>query len=112
MEDAAFNAYLYYHGHRFEAMKEDCFRFFPHYDPKEDTWVIKHPEGLSPTLVVQVRLTNNQQIVIDVLKEELRKQRNFNEQARVVIDDYRAQRNMSRIHEKINIPLVATDTAP
>ena len=71
MEDVAFNAYLYYHGRYFEAMKEDCFRFFPYYDPTKDTWAIKNPGGLSPTLMAQVQLTNNQQIVIDVLKEEL-----------------------------------------
>lgn len=111
MEDAAFNAYLYYHGRRFEAM-EDCFRFYPRYDPMEDTWAIKHPEGLSLTLEAQVWLTFWQQMMIGALKEELRKQRNFNKQARVVIDDYRAQLNLPRIHENINVPLVATDTAP
>jgi hypothetical protein len=49
MEDAAYHAYLYYCGHRSEAMKEDGFRFFPCYEPMEDTWMTKHPEGSEPT---------------------------------------------------------------
>ena len=43
MEDVAFNAYLYYHGRRYEAMKEDGFRFFPRYELEGNTWVIKAP---------------------------------------------------------------------
>ena len=112
MEDAAYHAYLYYRGCRFEAMKEDGFRFFPRYDPTEETWVINHPEGLSPTLEAQVRLTYEQQMKIGALEEEFRRQRNFNKQARVVIDDYIAQLNIPWIHEKIDVTLVATDTAP
>jgi hypothetical protein len=60
MEDAAYHTYLYYRGCRFEAMKEDGFRFFPLYEPMEDTWVIKHREGSEPTLEAQIRLTNVQ----------------------------------------------------
>ena len=78
LEDVAFNAYLYYHGRRNKAMMEDGFRFFPRYDPIEETWAIKHPKGLSLTLKAQVRLTYEQQMKIGALEEELRRQRNFN----------------------------------
>jgi hypothetical protein len=37
MEDAAQDAYMYYHGRRFEAMKENRFRFLPRYD-HEGNW--------------------------------------------------------------------------
>jgi hypothetical protein len=65
MEDAAYNTYLYYHGRRFEAMKEDGFRFFPRYEPTEGTWVMKHPEGSTPTLEAQFRLTCEQLLKMD-----------------------------------------------
>jgi hypothetical protein len=60
MEDASYHTYLYYRGCRFEAMKEDRFKFFPLYESMEDTWVIKHREGSELTLEAQVRLTNVQ----------------------------------------------------
>ena len=51
MEDAAFNAYLYYHGRRFEAMKEDGFRFFPrngrHLGDKAPRGLRTDPRGTS-----------------------------------------------------------------
>jgi hypothetical protein len=49
---------------------------------------------------------------IDALEEELLKEKINNRQAQVEIDGYRAQLNLPKTYEKINVPLTATDTAP
>jgi hypothetical protein len=55
MEDATQEAYLYYHGCRFEAMKEDHYMFLPHYDFKERTWVVLACSTADPTLDTTMR---------------------------------------------------------
>ena len=48
-EDIAQEAYIHYHGRRYEAMKEDHFRFLPRHDPNDGTLVIKNPQNSDPT---------------------------------------------------------------
>ena len=43
MEDAAQEACIHYHGRRYEAMKEDPFKFLPHHDATDGTWMIRDP---------------------------------------------------------------------
>jgi hypothetical protein len=72
MEDVAQEAYIYYHGQRYEAMKEDLFRFLPHHDPMDGTWLIKDPQNSDPTLDATVRHVHAMQMENEELKEELR----------------------------------------
>jgi hypothetical protein len=72
MEDAAQEAYLYYHGHRFEAMKEDRYRFLPRYDSEERTWAALAPSAADLTLDTTVRHVSAMQEANEALKEELR----------------------------------------
>ena len=53
IEDAAAEACMGLHGHRFEDMKEDQYRFIPHQHPKLE-WAIMYPEGMDPTTQVMV----------------------------------------------------------
>ena len=53
MEDAAQEAYIHYHGRRYEAMKEHRFRFLPRYDPNDGTWVIQNPQNSDPPWMQQ-----------------------------------------------------------
>jgi hypothetical protein len=56
MEDVAQEAYIYYHGRRFEAMKKDRFKFLPHSDPDpEGTWLVLAPPAGYPILDATVR---------------------------------------------------------
>jgi hypothetical protein len=72
MEHAAQKAYLYYHGRRFETMKEDHYRFLPCYDSEERTWVVLAPSVADPTLDTTVRHVSAKQEANEALKEELR----------------------------------------
>ena len=72
MEDAAQEAYIHYHGQRYEAMNEDRFRFLPRYDPNDGTWVIQNPQNSDPTLDATVRHVHVMQMENEDLKEELR----------------------------------------
>ena len=72
MEDAAKEANIHYHGRRYEAMKEDHFRFLPRHDPNDGTWVIQNPQNSDPTLDATVRHVHVMQMENEDLKEELR----------------------------------------
>ena len=52
-EDTADVAYLGLHGHRFDDMKEDQYRFLPH-QHHDLGWAIMDPEGMYPTTQVMV----------------------------------------------------------
>ena len=71
MEDAAQEAYIHYHGQRYEAMNEDRFRFLPRYDPNDGTWVIQNPQISDPTLDATVRHVHVMQKEIDALRAQL-----------------------------------------
>jgi hypothetical protein len=55
MEDAAQEAYLHYHGRRFEDMQDNRYRYLPRYDLKEKTWAVLAPSASDPTLDTTVR---------------------------------------------------------
>jgi hypothetical protein len=72
MEDTAQEAYLYYHGRRFEAMQENRYRFLPRYDHVERTWAVLAPSAADPTIDTTVRHLCAMQKTNEELKEELR----------------------------------------
>jgi hypothetical protein len=71
MENAAQEAYLYYHGCRFEAMQENRCRFLPRYDHVERTWAVLAPSAAHPTMDTTVRHLCAMQEANEALKEEL-----------------------------------------
>ena len=71
MEDAAQDAYIYYHGPRFEAMKEDRFMFLPRND-HEGNWQVLAPPESDPTLEAIVQHVHAMQGVDEEVKGELR----------------------------------------
>jgi hypothetical protein len=70
-ENVAQEAYLYYHGHRFEAMQENRYRFLPRYDHVERTWAVLAPSAADPTMDTIVRHLYAMQEANEALKEEL-----------------------------------------
>jgi hypothetical protein len=72
MEDATQEAYMYYHGHHFEAMQENHYRFLPCYDHVERTWAVLAPSASNPTMETIVRHLCAMQEANKALKEELR----------------------------------------
>ena len=72
MEDATQEAYIHYHRRRYEAMKEDRFRFLPRYDPNDGTWVIQNPQNSGPTMDATIKHVHVMQMENEDLKEELR----------------------------------------
>jgi hypothetical protein len=55
MENAAREAYEYYHGLRYEAMEADHFRYLPRYDAQKKDWVVIDPQHSSPALDTTMR---------------------------------------------------------
>jgi hypothetical protein len=72
MEDAVQEAYLCYHGRRFEAMQENRYRFLPCYDHAERTWAVLAPSATDPTMDTTVRHLCAMHKANEALKEELR----------------------------------------
>jgi hypothetical protein len=72
MEDAAQEAYLHYHGRRFEDMQSNRYRFLPRYDPVEKTWTVLAPSASDPTMDTIVRHLSALQEANEALKDELR----------------------------------------
>jgi hypothetical protein len=72
MEDAAQEAYLHYHGRRFEDMQGNRYRFLPCYDPVENTWAVLAPSASDPTMDTTVRHLSAMQEANKALKDELR----------------------------------------
>jgi hypothetical protein len=71
MEDAAQEAYLYYHGRRFEAMQENRYRFLPRYDHVERTWAVLAPSAADPTMDTTVKHLCAMHETNEALKEKL-----------------------------------------
>ena len=68
---AAQDAYIHYYGRRFEAMREDRFRFLPRND-HEGVWQVLAPPESDPTLEATVQHVHAMQGVDEEVKGELR----------------------------------------
>jgi hypothetical protein len=102
MEDAALEAYQYYHGLRYEAMGADRFRYLPHHDPPEGSWVITNPEDSYPTLDATVRHAHALKIENGDLKRELRDLYKTWRRFQKEIDDLRAQLGKPLLYKKLD----------
>jgi hypothetical protein len=72
MEDAAQEAYLHYHGRRFEDMQGNRYRFLPRYDPVEKIWAVLALSASDATMDTIVRHLSAMQEANEALKDELR----------------------------------------
>ena len=112
MEDAVQEAYIHYHGQRYEAMKEDRFRFLPHHDPNDGTWVIQNPQNSDPTLDATVRHVHVMQMENEDLKEELHEAQRTAKCLQKENDALRAQLGLPPLYEKKPPEFTIIDTAP
>jgi hypothetical protein len=87
IEDAAQEAYLYYHGHRFEAMQENRYRFLPRYDHAKRTWAVLVPSVTDPTMDTTVRHLYAMDEANEALKEEFRAAQKSEKRLQKQIDD-------------------------
>lgn len=100
MEDAAQEAYIHYHGRRYEAMKEDRFRYLPRYLESEGDWVITNPEDSYPTLDATARHVHALKMENEDLKVELRDAHRAGRRFQKEIDALRAQLEMPPLYKK------------
>jgi hypothetical protein len=87
IEDAMQEAYLYYHGRRFEAMQENRYRFLPRYDHVERIWVVLALSASDPTMDTTVRPLCAKQGANEALKEEHRAAQKSKKHLQKQIDD-------------------------
>ena len=90
MEDAAQDVYIYYHGRRFEAMREDHFRFLPRND-HEGVWQVLAPPESDPTLEATVQHVHAMQGVDEEVKGELRASQRAERRLQKQVDELHAQ---------------------
>jgi hypothetical protein len=112
MEDAAQETYLYYHGHRFEAMQENRYRFLPCYDDAERTRAVLAPSATDPTLDTTVRHLCAMHETNEALKEELRAAQKSEKRLQKQIDDLATQLGQPTIYKKKDRKFTMVDRAP
>jgi hypothetical protein len=112
MEDAAQETYLYYHGHRYEAMQENRYRFLPCYDDAERTWAVLAPSATDPTLDTTVRHLCAMHETNEALKEELRMTQKSEKRLQKQIDDLATQLGQPAIYKKKDRKFTMVDRAP
>jgi hypothetical protein len=99
IEDAAREAYIYYRGRRFGAMKEDHFRFLPCNDPK-GTWVVLAPLAADLTLDIIVRHVHAMKEADGALKEELCNAQKSKKHFQKQVEAMQSQLGQPPIHKK------------
>jgi gamma-glutamyl:cysteine ligase YbdK (ATP-grasp superfamily) len=100
MENAVQEAYLYYHGRRYEAMQENRYRFLPHYDHAERTWVVLAPSATDPTMDSTMRHLCAMYEANEALNEELRAAQKSEKRLQKQIDDLATQLGQPAIYKK------------
>jgi hypothetical protein len=71
MEDAALEAYVYYHGRHFYDMQENRYQFLRRHDHEDKTWVVLTPSAADPTMDTTVRHLCATHVENEALKKEL-----------------------------------------
>jgi septal ring factor EnvC (AmiA/AmiB activator) len=111
MEDAVQEAYLYYHGRRFEAIQENRYRFLPRYDHVERTWAVLAPSASDPTMDTIVRHLCAMQEANEALEEELRAAQKSEKRLQKQIDDMATQLGKPTMYKKVR-EFTMVDHAP
>jgi septal ring factor EnvC (AmiA/AmiB activator) len=112
MEDAAQEAYLYYHGRHFEATQENRYRFLPRYDHVERTWAVLAPSASDPTMDTTVRHLCAMQEANEALKEELRAAQKSKKHLQQQINVMATQLGQPTIYKKKVREFTMVDHAP
>jgi hypothetical protein len=112
MEDAAQEAYQYYHGLCYEAMGADRFRYLPRHDPQEGSWVITNLEDNYPTLDATVWHVHALKIENGDLKRELCDRYKAGRRFQKEIDDLRAQLGKPPLYKKLDKDYYVHDDNP
>jgi hypothetical protein len=102
MEDAAREAYEYYHGLRYEAMEADRFRYLPHYDAQKKNWVVTDPQHSSPAMDTTVRYALALKVGNEDLQKELRGVYKAARRYQKEIDKLRAQLGQPPLYKKLD----------
>jgi hypothetical protein len=112
MEDAAQEAYLHYHGRRFEDMQGNRYRFLPRYDPVEKTWVVLAPSTFDPTMDTTVRHLSAMQEANKALNDELRVAQKSEKRLQKQIDEMAVQLGHPTMYKKKARVFTMVDRAP
>jgi hypothetical protein len=102
MEDAAREAYEYYHGLRYEAMEADRFRYLPRYDAQKKDWVVIDPQHSSPALDTIVWYALALKVGNEDLQKELRGVHKAARRYQKVIDKLRARLGQPPLYKKLD----------
>jgi hypothetical protein len=112
MEDVAQEAYLHYHGRRFEDMQGNRYRFLPRYDPVEKTWAVLAPSASDPTMDTTVRHLNAIQEANEALKDELRAAQKSEKRLQKQIDEMAVQLGQPTMYKKKARVFTMVDRSP
>jgi hypothetical protein len=112
MEDVAQEAYLYYHGRRFEAMQDNRYRFLPRYDHAERTWAVLSPSVSDPTMDTTVRHLSAMQEAKEAFKEELHAAQKSEKRLQKQIDEMAVQLGQPTMYKKKAREFTMVDRAP
>jgi hypothetical protein len=112
MEDAAQEAYLHYHGRRFEDMQDNCYMFLPRYDPVEKTWAVLAPSASDPTIDTTARHLSSMQEANKALREELRAAQKSEKHLQKQIDEMAVQLGQPTMYKKKARVFTMVDRAP
>jgi hypothetical protein len=102
MEDAAREAYEYYHGLRYEAMETDHFRYLPRYDAQKKDWVVTDPQHSSPALDATVRYALALKVGNEDLQKELHGVHKAARRYQKEIDKLRARLGQPPLYKKLD----------
>jgi hypothetical protein len=91
MEDAAEEAYIYYHGKRFEHMEHDPFRYLPREEYEHGPWIMQDPGNADATLEAMVEYAHSQKVANGELKQEMSTLHKAWRRAQEEIEDLRSQ---------------------
>ena len=101
MEDAAEEAYLFYHGKRFEHMEHDPYRHLPHEEYAHGPWTMKDHGNADATLEAMVGYAHSQKVANDELKQEVSILHKAWSRAQEEIEDLRAQLALPPRYKKL-----------
>jgi hypothetical protein len=102
MEDAAREAYEYYHGLRYEAMEADRFRYLPRYDAQKKDWSVTDPQHSSSTLDTTVWYALALKVGNEDLQKELRGVYKVARRYQKEIDKMRARLGQPLLYKKMD----------
>jgi hypothetical protein len=112
MEDAALEAYVYYHSRCFYDIQENRYQFLPLHDHEDKTWVVLTPSAADPTIDTTVRHLCATHVENEALKEELRMAQKTARRLQKKIDEMGVQLGQPTMYKKKAREFTTVDRAP